>query len=136
MISYSYVSRISGTTYFKKPINFQFYLKYQRDWTFFQNRQSSVNNYFANITATYKINENWLASATANSFNLNNNFQNFINGSLNYNPVKGKFNYKLQFINLANQSTFDILQINDFQSYSSKTRIIPRYIMLSATMRF
>lgn len=134
--NYSFNIKLSGTTYFKSLINFQFYFRHQKDWSQFQNTTSTVDNYIFNLTSKYSFNKEWFASATFNRYNLNNNFQDFLSGELNFKPNKSKFNYKLQILNLLDENSFDVSQINDFQSYTSQSRIIPRYIMVTITMRF
>lgn len=136
LTNYSFKVNFYGTTYFKKFLNFQFFLKYQRDWSVFQNTRNSINNYFFNISTVHNFNENWLLSVGYNSYILNNNFQNFLSGNLRYNPDKSKFNYSLKLTNIFADDFFNLNQVNDFQSFNSSSRIIPSYIMMSVGYRF
>lgn len=134
--NYSFSTKLSGTTYLKIPLNFQFFLKYQKDWSYFQEQKSTVNNYILNLASNYKIDECWMASVNLNSYYLNNNSQNFLSSELNFKPNKGRFNYKLNVSNIFNENSFNIFQINEFQTFNSQSEIISRYIMLSVTIRF
>ena len=136
LTNYSFKINFYGTTYFKKFLNFQFFLKYQRDWSIFQNTRNSVDNYFFKISTVHNFNENCLLTLGYNGYLLNNNFQNFLSGNLKYNPEKSKFNYKISFTNLLADDFFTLGQVNDFQNFNSSSKIIPSYIMVNIGYRF
>ncbi|WP_035668586.1 carboxypeptidase-like regulatory domain-containing protein [Flavobacterium sp. 83] len=136
--SYNSTYKFSGTTYLKLPINFDFGVNYN----YFQSKFNGVltknetTDFF--INSNYKISKTWLAEINSTYYQMNNNNNNysFINAVINYNPEESRFSYRMILNNLTNENEFTLVSLDNYTSYKSTIKLVPRYFLFTAKYRF
>lgn len=134
--NYNSAYRVQGTTFFNIPINFKFGLQYNYSKGFFNNNVTKTDYLEWSVESTLKLSEEWLFKSENNNYSINNKNYFFSNLSVNYNPKKGKFSYRLIGNNLSNIKTFSNITILDYQRNDNSFRVIPRYILINVNFRF
>lgn len=134
--NYNLTSSLTGTTYFKLPINLKFSLEYQNNQSLFNNQTTKVENFILSNTLTFKPNDILIFSANYNYYNLASNKHSFLSGTIDYKPKKSSWSFQFSAQNLLNVRNFSTSQTNDFRFFEQRTNIIPRYAMLTAHLRF
>ncbi len=128
--------KISGTTFFKKFINFDFGYNYN----FFQSNYKSnisknkTSDYFVNINHTFK--GIWIAELKYNFYNLDSKDYTFINASLSYLPRESHFSYSIILNNLANENTYSTQSISSYSYFKTTIDLVPRYFLFTTKYRF
>lgn len=134
--SYNSAYKFSGTTYFKLPINFDFGVNYN----YFQSKFNGITtknvttDFF--INSNYKISKTWLAEINSTYYQMNNNYYSFINAVINYNPEESRFSYRMILNNLTNENEFTLVSLDNYTSYKSTIKLVPRYFLFTAKYRF
>lgn len=136
VINYDANYRVQGTTYFKLPINFKFGFQYNHLKGQFDN-QTSTNDYLeGNVDAVLKLSDPWLFKLQNSYYSINGKNYLFTNATLNYNPKKSRFSYRLSANNVFNITEFRDIFISEFQRNETSYRIVPRYFLLNIKYRF
>jgi hypothetical protein len=134
--SYNSTYKFSGTTYLKLPINFDFGINYN----YFQSKFNGIitKNETADffINSNYKISKTWLAEVNSTFYKMNSTNYSFINAVINYNPLESRFSYRMMLNNLTNEHEFTLVSLNNYTSYRSTIKLVPRYLLLTAKYRF
>ena len=128
--------KISGTTFFKKFINFEFGLRYDYFQTTINQNIStnSTHNFFVNLNHT--LSKVWTLEYKSIFYFLNGDNYNFLNATIAYNPVKSNFSYLLILNNLANEKEFTRQSINSISYFKNSIDLVPRYFVISTKYRF
>ena len=134
--SYFSSYKFSATTYFNLPINFDFgvnYYYYQTKYNAINTRNETKDAF---INSNYKISKTWLAEINSAFYRMNNKNYSFVNAVINYNPEESRFSYRLILNNLANENEFTLVSLDNYTSYKSSIKLVPRYLLLTAKYRF
>lgn len=134
--NYIFSTKLSGTTYFEFPVNLKFSATYQHNRSVFDGQISNVKNYILSHNLIVKPIENVVISTSYNYYNLASNKHFFLSSTMDYKPNKSNWNFQLSAQNLLNVQNFSTTQVNDFHVFEQDIKIIPRYIMLTAHLRF
>ena len=67
---------------------------------------------------------------------MNSKNYSFINTIINYNPEESKFSYRLILNNLTNENEFTLISLDNYTSYKSTIKLVPRYLLLTVKYRF
>ncbi len=127
---------VSGTTFFKLPINFNFKIALNSSESKFNGVRSKTNWQDALLNVTYNITNEWIAEVSDHFYHRQNETYSFLGATINYTPEKSKFNYRLILNNLANEKIFATTQIDDYTSYTSQIELLPRYFFINVKYRF
>lgn len=130
----SYV--FSATTYYKLPINFDFGFNYNFYQTEFNMIRTTNETKNAFINTNYKISKTWLAELNSTFYQMNGTNYSFINAVINYNPLESRFSYRMILNNLTNEDQFTLVSLDNYTSYKSTIKLVPRYLLLTAKYRF
>ncbi len=134
--SYSSSYYLSGTTYFNLPINFSFKLNLNKNKSKFNNLESKFLWKKAGLNITYKLSEFWIATLNNNYYWIDNLDYSFIALNLNHTPPKSKFSYQLVLNNITNENRLSIVNIDEYSTYKSNLRLLPRYLFFLVKYRF
>lgn len=135
-INYGYSGELSGTTYFKSKLNFEFLFQLNKSWNVIESELAQNESFVTRLTGKYKINKKTTFTTDINNYVLNNNFYNLTHANLIYKPEKGKFDYKLIAHNIFKNNQIRNYQINQYETITNYTSIIPNYFMLVINFRF
>jgi hypothetical protein len=127
---------ISGRTYFKIPINFDFKLTLRQTKSKFNTLESKVNWKSLDFNAICKLSKTFIASLDNRFYLLQDENFSFINFKIDYTPEKSRLSYQFIINNLANEGLFSIDTIDEFITYKSTTRLLPRYAYALVKYRF
>ncbi len=128
--------KFSATTYFNLPINFDFGFNYNFYKTDFNSILTKNKTKDAFINCNYKISKTWLAEINSTFYQMNSKNYSFINAIVNYNPEDSKFSYRLILNNLTNENEFTLISLDNYTSYKSTIKLVPRYLLLTVKYRF
>ena len=134
--NYSASYLLSGTTYFKLPINFTFKINTNQSRSDFNDVRSSTHWENGTLNITYKFSEELNASVNNDLYKTPNSSYYFLESTIDYQPKDSDFSFRLLVNNLTNEDNFSNVSISDYTTYRSSIRLIPRYILLSAKYRF
>lgn len=134
--TYSSSYKISATTYFSLPINFDFGFNYNFYKTNFNSILTKNRTTDAFININYKISKTWLGEINSTFYHMNSKNYSFINATVNYNPEESRFSYRLILNNLINENEFTLVSLDNYTSYKSTINLVPRYLLLTAKYRF
>ena len=134
--NYNLTSSLGGTTYFDIPVNIEFSAGFQYSESHFQDQESSVVNLLLMNRLIYDINKKLIFSAAYRYYNLRSNTHSFLSAELSYKPESSNWEFELSGRNLLNVKHFRTANVSDFHVWERSTRIIPRYLMLTAHWRF
>lgn len=127
---------ISGTTYFKFPLNFNFKINLNKNISKF-NKINSVSRWEnMALNFTYRINKTYLLALNNDLYVTDNNSYYFLNATINYQPKNSDFSYQIITNNLSNQKTFSNIVVNDYATFNSSINLLPRYILGTVKYRF
>lgn len=127
---------LTGTTYFKFPINFNFRVNLNISKSDFNNIKSKTSWENLELNANYKLTDVWVASLKNNFYFTNNSDYYFIDFKLNFNPKNSRFSYEFILNNLANENLFSIYDIDELATYQSSILLLPRYAYVWIKYRF
>jgi hypothetical protein len=127
--SYNSQYTFSATTYYNIPVNFDFGFNYNYYQTNFNSIKTSNETKDAFINCNYKISKTWLAEFNSTFYEMNSRNYTFINLIVNCTPEKSRFSYRLLFNNISNQNEFTLVTLDDYTSYKSTIRLVPRYLL-------
>ena len=127
---------LTGTTYFKLPINFSFKLNLDKSYSIFNAIKSTSNSGNATLNITYTLSKPLILTLKNNFYQTQNGDYYFLGGELNYNPKSSKFSYQLKLNNLTNENDFSTVSIDEYSTYTSTIKLLPRYVFASAKYRF
>lgn len=127
---------LTGTTYFKIPINFNFKLNFDRSYSLFNNIKSNSHSEKATLDITYKISKPIIIALNNNFYQTVNDMYYFLGGSISYNLKSSKFSYQLILNNMTNETSFSNVNIDEYSTYASTMKLLPRYIFGSVKYRF
>ncbi len=127
---------VRGRTYFEIPLNFNFNLSLSQNQTDFNNVKSKTNWTSLLFNTTYTLSKELTASLNNKFYFLKNGDYKFINFEMNFNPKKSRFAYKLALNNIANEKFFILDNVDEFSSFNSSFRLLPRYLYIQARYRF
>lgn len=128
--------KISGTTFFKKFINFDFGYNYNVFQSTFQSNNSKTKTSDYYVTINHIFNEIWTAELKYNFYNIDSKNYSFLNSSVSYVPRESSFSYSVLFNNLANEKTYSTQSINSYSYHKTTIDLVPRYILVSVKYRF
>lgn len=128
--------KFSATTYFNLPINFDFGFNYNYYKTDFNTILTKNRIKDAFINCNYKISKTWLTEINSTFYQMNSKNYSFINTIINYNPEESKFSYRLILNNLTNENEFTLISLDNYTSYKSTIKLVPRYLLLTVKYRF
>ena len=128
--------KFSATTYFNLPINFDFGFNYNYYKTDFNTILTKNRIKDAFINCNYKISKTWLTEINSTFYQMNSKNYSFINTIINYNPEESKFSYRLILNNLTNENEFTLISLDNYTSYKSTIKLVPRYLLLTLKYRF
>lgn len=134
--NYSNTIKYSATTYFKLPVNLDGGFTYnyrQSEFNTFKNK-NTTKEAFANFN--YAITETLLAEFNNSFYFIQSQTYSFNNIILNYAPAESKFSYRMIFNNINNEDNFTTISLDNYTSYKSETKLVPRYLLLSVKYRF
>ncbi|MEO2072077.1 TonB-dependent receptor [Zunongwangia sp. SCSIO 43204] len=133
--TYSSNYLISGTTYFKIPLNFRFRFNLNLSESDYNNVISKTQWSNYSLALNYKLSEKWNLNIENDYYKMPNNSYYFLNSTLKFQP-DSNFSYKLFFNNLGNEMNFSTVVIDEFTTYESSIRLLPRYLFLSVKYKF
>lgn len=128
--------KISGTTFFKKFINFDFGYNYNVFQSGFKSNVSKGKNSDYYVTVNHIFNEIWISELKYNFYNIDSKDYTFINASLSYLPRESHFSYSLLLNNLANENTYSTQSISSYSYFKTTIDLVPRYLLFSTKYRF
>lgn len=128
--------KISGTTFFKKFINFDFGYNYNVFQSGFQSNISKTKTSDYYVTVNHIFNEILTTELKYNFYNIDSQNYSFLNTSLSYTPKESAFSYSILLNNLANEKTYSTQSISSFSYYKTTIDLVPRYILVSLKYRF
>lgn len=134
--SYNSQYTFSATTYYKLPINFDFgftYNYYQSDFNTILTSNETKNAF---VNCNYKISKNWLIETNSTFYQMNSNNYTFVNLVTTYTPENSRFSYRLLFNNITNQNEFTLVTLENYTSYTSTIKLVPRYLLATVKYRF
>ncbi|MBF4464550.1 carboxypeptidase-like regulatory domain-containing protein [Flavobacterium sp. LC2016-12] len=134
--SYNSLYTFSATTYYNIPVNFDFGFNYNYYQTNFNSIITSNETKDAFINCNYKISKTWLAEFNSTFYEMNSKNYTFINLIVNCTPEKSRFSYRLLFNNISNQNEFTLVTLDNYTSYKSTIRLVPRYLLATVKYRF
>lgn len=134
--SYTSSYFLSGTTYFKLPINLKFKFIFNTAKSIFNSIESKTNWETVNLDFTYKLSKTWIATLQNKFYRTTDGNYSFTDVNLDYTPKKSRFSYQLVFNNLNNENVFTINNISEFTTYKSSTQLLPRYVFGLVKYRF
>lgn len=134
--TYSSFYKFSATTYFNLPINFDFGFNYNNYKTDFNTIITKNKTKDAFINCNYKITKTWLAEINSTFYQMNSKNYSFINAIINYNPENSRFSYRLILNNFTNENEFTLVALDNYTSYKSTIKLVPRYLLLTVKYRF
>lgn len=134
--SYTSQYSFSATTYYNLPVNFDFGFTYNYYQTNFNSIVTSNETKNAFINCNYKISKIWLAEINSTFYEMNSKNYTFINMIVNCTPEKSKFSYRLLFNNISNQNEFTLVTLDNYTSYKSTIKLVPRYLLGTVKYRF
>jgi len=134
--SYNSQYTFSATTYYNIPVNFDFGFNYNYYQTDFNSIITSNETKDAFINCNYKISKTWLAEFNSTFYEMNSKNYTFINLIVNCTPEKSRFSYRLLFNNISNQNEFTLVTLDNYTSYKSTIRLVPRYLLATVKYRF
>jgi len=134
--TYSSSYFLTGTTYFNFPVNFGFKLNLSNNESQFNNSKSKFQWKNTDLNITYKLSKFWIATINNNSYWIDNLDYHFITLNLNHTPETSKFSYKLVLNNLTNENNFSTVNIDEYSTYRSNLRLLPRYVFFLVKYRF
>lgn len=134
----SYLSHygFSATTYFSLSMNFDFGFNYNYYQSIFNLIKTKNETKDAFVNCNYKITKTWLAEINSTFYQMNNKNYSFINAVVNYNPEESRFSYRMILNNLSNENEFTLVSLDNYTSYKSSIKLVPRYLLLTAKYRF
>lgn len=127
---------LSGTTYFKLPVNLNFKLKLNSSESLFNSIKSKTHWESFEINFTYKLSNIWIASLNNKFYMMKDSNYSFIDFKLNHNPEKSRFSYLFVLNNLANENIFSRTYIDEYKTYKSNVQLLPRYAFFQVKYRF
>lgn len=127
---------ISGRSYFKTPLNFNFSVNLINNKSKLNNSKNKSNWVKTNLKLNYKISKTFNSFIDFNSYAFKNNSFYFLNFNLNYNPKQSRFSYHLLINNILNQKNFTLTNVSELSSFISTSPLISRYIFGSVKYRF
>lgn len=134
--SYNSAYKFSATSYFELPINFDFGFNFNHNYTEFNSISNKNITKDAFINCNYLIFKTWLAEINSTFYQMNNKNYSFVNAVINYNPQESRFSYRMMLNNLANENEFTLVSLDNYTSYQSTIKLVPRYLLLMAKYRF
>lgn len=134
--TYSTTSFITGRTYFKTPLNFDFKFNLTQTKSLFNTIKSTTIWKSLNLNSTYKLSKTYITSLNTKSYFLENGNFYFVNFKVDYTPEKSRFSYQFFLNNIVNEKFFSINIIDEFSTYQSTTRLLPRYLLVLVKYRF
>lgn len=126
----------SATTYYNIPVNFDFGFNYNYYQTNFNSAITTNETKDAFINCNYKISKTWLAEFNSTFYEMNSKNYTFINLIVNCTPLKSRFSYRLLFNNISNQNEFTLVTLDNYTSYKSTIKLVPRYLLATVKYRF
>jgi hypothetical protein len=126
----------SATTYYNIPVNFDFGFNYNYYQTNFNSIITSNETKDAFINCNYKISKTWLAEFNSTFYEMNSENYTFMNLIINCTPQKSRFSYRLLFNNISNQNEFTLVTLDNYTSYKSTIKLVPRYLLATVKYRF
>jgi hypothetical protein len=127
---------VTGTSYFKTLINFNFKIKLINTKSKFNNIQSKTLWKTTNFNLIYKSSDVWNATLGNKFYSTTNSNYYFIDLKINYIPKKSRFSYLFVLNNLTNENLFSINSIDEYSTYISNIKLIPRYAFILIKYRF
>jgi len=127
---------LTGTTYFKLPLNFSFKLNFDKSYSLFNTIKSTSNSENASLNITYKLSKPLILTLKNNFYQTVNDSYYFLGGELNYIPKKSKFSYQLILNNLTDKNVFSTNSIDEYSTYTSTIKLLPRYVFALVKYRF
>ena len=134
--NYGYTGKLSGTTYFKSKVNFEFLFQLDKSWNQVENLTTTNDNFLTRVKAKYKIKQGLIFTVDWNNHWLANNYYKLMHANLIYKPKKSRFDYKFIAHNIFNNNTINSIALNEFNTITNKVSIIPNYYMISVNYRF
>lgn len=134
--SYNSEYSLSATTYYSIPFNFDFGFTYNYYQTNFNGITTSNETKNAFINCNYKVSKIWLAEINSTYYKMNSDYYNFINLIVNFTPEKSRFSYRFLFNNITNQNEFTLTTLENYTSYTSTIKLVPRYLLATVKYRF
>ncbi|MCX7546842.1 carboxypeptidase-like regulatory domain-containing protein [Xanthomarina sp. F1114] len=127
---------LSGTTYFKLPINFSFKYHLNISESNFNNIISKTHWNKIYLDTAFKMSDIWIASLKNNSYLMEDSNYYFLDFHLDFNPKQSKFSYQLILNNITNEKLFSITNIDEYSIYKSTVELLPRYLFVAVKYRF
>jgi len=127
---------LTGTTYFKLPVNFSFKLNLDKSYSIFNTIKSTSKSENATLNITYTLSKTLILNLNNNFYQTKNGSYYFLGGELNYNLKKSKFSYQLKLNNLTNENDFSTVNIDEYSTYTSTIKLLPRYVFALVKYRF
>lgn len=134
--NYSSSYQLSGTTYFKGPINFGFDINLNFSESQFNDVVSKTQWENAGLNLTYSLSKEFKASFNNVIYRMENDSYYFMDSTFSYQPKESDFSYQINMNNLTNENSFSTTVIDDYIIYTSEVKLLPRYIFVSAKYRF
>jgi len=126
----------SATTYYKLPINFDFGFTYNYYQTNFNKIITTNKTKDAFINCNYKISKVWLTEINSTFYQMNSENYSFVNIIANYTPENSRFSYRFLFNNITNENEFTLITLDNYTSYKSSIKLVPRYLLATIKYRF
>jgi len=133
---YSNILNFSTTTYFKLPFNIDFGFNYNYNQSKFKKLKTKniTKDLFLNIN--YKISKVLLVETNNTMYFIDKQKYSFNNIIINHNPIESKFSYRLILNNVANESSYKSITLDNYTSYKSNIKLVPRYLLFTVKYRF
>ncbi len=127
---------LTGRTYFKFPINMSFKGSINSVESDFNQTQSRANWQRYDIDVVSKPSKTWISTLSSNFYLLSNSSYSFFNLIVDHTPKASKFSYQFKVNNITDENIYSIVDVNDFSSFESNIRLLPRYFFGSVKYRF
>lgn len=134
--NYSSSYHITGSTYFNWPLNFSLAFNFYNNESDFNGTISKTQWANESLELTYSISDEWNASVNNELYQIENSSSYFLGGTINYKPNDSDFSYRMVMHNLANESRFDTVLIDEFTTYRSSVPLLSRYVYMEIKYRF
>ena len=134
--NYSINTSLESTTYVANKITLKNELLNNHQVNFLGDQKSSFNNIILKSKLSYKILEELNFSLTSNNYWMENANLSLLSTQIDYMPNDSDWNFNLQANNLLNEKYLISTHLNSYISTTTKTRIVPAYLLISAIYRF
>jgi hypothetical protein len=124
------------TSYFSSSLNFNIKLGYNKNIQTFDGNKSSFDSKNMILELDWDISKEMSFNMNGGVYELDQNFYNIFNISINYTPENKFFSYNLRINNLLNENEFSFQQRNSFFTSVTTIPLVPFYAFASVKYIF